>query len=243
VRAFQQRQRIHRAAVLSDELPYDAAAFGASLRSAVTQDHPHCELLIADSRGSGAPPDFLPADLPAERVRHVPGDFANRAAAFNAAIKVATGDHVLLVCNDGGQVVLKQSAVRTMLMAALRDNVLRMDEHRPVGLVYSDYERVAADGSASDVHLLDWHPGRLRDTTDLGQAWLVTRAALDQIGGLDASRNAGEWYDLRLKVSEHFAIAHIANRYAGSALHRSPRRARMRTTSSRTCSADKQLAA
>ncbi|MBU0618311.1 MAG: glycosyltransferase, partial [Planctomycetes bacterium] len=208
------------ALLLSDELPYDRAAFQACLRAAWEQDHALVEVIVVDSRGSSAKPDFIPAGVDADRVCHLPGEYVNRAAVCNAALKNAAGEYLLVVFNDQAQVTLKRSAVRTMLMAACRSDEAtkrRSDEERgSIGMVYADYQRVGADGTRKDVHLPDWHEGRLRDTLDFGNAILFRAAVLREIGGFNEVYAAADLYDVRLRVSEKCRVAHIANRFAGS---------------------------
>jgi glycosyltransferase involved in cell wall biosynthesis len=200
--------------VFTDKLPYDRAAFQAGLQAALAQDHAPAEVLVVDGRGPAAQPDFLPAGVDASRVRHVPGTYANRAAMYNAALRSATGDLLLLLYNEPAQVVLRRSAVRTMVMAATR--VDRAVGGPEIGFVYADYERIEPNGQRKDVHLLDWHAGRLRDTVDFGSAILYRTAALREVGGFDERYHAADLYDLRLKLTEKYAPAHIANRYAGA---------------------------
>ena len=200
--------------VFTDKLPYDRAAFQAGLQAALAQDHAPAEVLVVDGRGPAAQPDFLPAGVDASRVRHVPGTYANRAAMYNAALRSATGDLLLLLYNEPAQVVLRRSAVRTMVMAATR--VDRAVGGPEIGFVYADYERIEPNGQRKDVHLLDWHAGRLRDTVDFGRAILYRTAALREVGGFDERYHAADLYDLRLKLTEKYAPAHIANRYAGA---------------------------
>lgn len=201
--------------VFSDRLPYDRAAFQVGLRAALAQDLPAAEVIVVDTRGAGVKPDFLPPDVEAGRIKHVPGTFRNRAATYNAGVKVATGDWLLLMFNEPAQVVLRASALQTLVMAATRQPPPTAGPEA-VGLVYCDYERLAADGTRKDVHLLDWHAGRLRDTVDFGAAWLVSAAALRAVGGFDEHYDAADQYDLRLKLSEKYALRHVQNRYAGS---------------------------
>ena len=200
--------------VFTDKLPYDRAAFQAGLQAALAQDHAPAEVLVVDGRGPAAQPDFLPAGVDASRVRHVPWTYANRAAMYNAALRSATGDLLLLLYNEPAQVVLRRSAVRTMVMAATR--VDRAVGGPEIGFVYADYERIEPNGQRKDVHLLDWHAGRLRDTVDFGSAILYRTAALREVGGFDERYHAADLYDLRLKLTEKYAPAHIANRYAGA---------------------------
>jgi len=129
----------------------------------------------------------------------------------SAALAAARGEFLLLVSTDRFDVRLQASAAQTMMMAGTRGASLRQ-----IGLVYSDYERIEPNGDRRDVHLLDWHPGRLCDTFDVGQAVLLNVAAARESGGFKEEYNAADFYDFRLRISERFGLAHIANRFAGS---------------------------
>ena len=226
-------------ALLPDRLAYPLAEFSALIRSALDQDYAPQSVIVADGRGPTAALDFMPAGADASRVRHIRGDYATRAALLAAAFEAVDTDFALLVYCDQAAIRLRRSCLATMLMAATRvapprENTPELGqapharvalvgpaaalsaEDRPVGLVYADYERIEADGQRRDVHLLDLHAGRLRDTLDLGAVWLCPTAALRGSGGFDASLKAADMYDLRLKLSERYAVSHIANRYAGA---------------------------
>ncbi len=202
------------ALLVSDQLPYDHAALGEMVRAAVDQDHPPSEVIIVDGRGAGGAPDFVPAGVDTSRIRHLAGSYDNRSAMCNAALQAATGEFLLLLLNDKSQVTLRRSAVRTMVMAATRGD--GSAEPAPVSMVYADYERVGADGRHSDVHLLDWHEGRMRDTVDFGNAILLRTALLREVGGFNEAYTAADWYDVRLKITERGRVVHVANRYAGA---------------------------
>lgn len=195
--------------VLSDRLPYDLAAFQECLAAASAQDHVPAEVIIVDDRGPWARPDFLPRAIARpEIIRHLPGHYANRAAMYNAALKAATGEFLLTVFNGRAQVLLRRSAVGAMVMAATRGEA--------AGMVYADYDLIDADGTPTEIHLLDWHEGRLRDTTDFGWAMLYSTAALRELGGFNEKYAAADTYDLRLRITEKHRIAHIASRFGGS---------------------------
>ncbi|MBU0638869.1 MAG: glycosyltransferase [Planctomycetes bacterium] len=204
------------ALIWRDALPYDLSGFQAGLQAIFEQDHPPTEVLVVDDRGPEASADFMPPGADTTLLRHLPGAYANRAAMYNAALRSATGDLVLLIFNDQAQVTLRRSAIQTMMMAATRDVGASADGLAPVGLVYADYERVEPGGTRQDVHLLDWHAGRLRDAVDFGHAVMCSAAALRECGGFDESYNAADWYDLRLRLTEKYRIVHIANRFAGA---------------------------
>lgn len=207
------------------ELPYEQAGFQGDLAAALGQDQPLTEVIVVDDRGPGVELDFASA-AEQGRPRHVSGTFATRAAMFNAGIQAARGDYVLLLFNDQARVTLRRSAVRTMVMAATRGRPATLDDAGGAraeecsvdfaGMVYADYERVGPDGAACEVHLLDWHAGRLRDSFDFGSAILMRTSLLRELGGFDERYAAADWYDLRLRVTERGEPVHIANRFAGS---------------------------
>ncbi|MHC4089990.1 MAG: glycosyltransferase family 2 protein [Planctomycetota bacterium] len=202
--------RVSIALVLSDRLPYDRAAFGRCLEAALSQDHPSVEVIVVDDRGPRAAPDFVPpAFAGGHAIRHLPGRYRNRAATYNAAIEAASGAFFLAVFNDQAPVVLRRSAVQTMVMAAAR--------HEPVGMVYADYEVIDSAGCGKEIHLLDWHEGRLRDSTDFGRAILYSTDALRELGAaFNEKYTAADVYDLRLRIAEKYRPVHVASRFAGA---------------------------
>lgn len=210
------------AVFLPERLPYDLETFKAGLRAALAQDHAGlAEVLVVDARGPGAKPDLLPSGADAARVRHVPGTFRNRAAMYNAALNAARGEFLLAVGTESAPVTLRRSAAQTFVIAAQRGSPLSTPVSgdtcaTTIGMVYADYERIDASGQRKDVHLLDWHEGRCRDTTDFGSAVLYRTAALCELGGFDEGYSAADQYDMRLRLSAKYQIAHIANRYAGA---------------------------
>jgi glycosyltransferase involved in cell wall biosynthesis len=198
--------RVSVAVVYSDRLPYGKTDFAATLKSLVAQDHENLEILVVDGRGPDAKPDF--DGVPAGKLRHLPGRYANRAAMYNAALKAAQGDLFLAIYNAEKQIVLRRSAVQAFVMAATRGHTS--------GLIYSDYELIDAAGARKDVHLLEWHEGRLREMTDLGLVHLHPTALLREIGGWNEKYNGADLYDLRLRTTAKDGAVHISNRYAGA---------------------------
>jgi len=193
----------------------NAADLDGAIQFARAQDVPIAELIAV-----GRPDDVAAsaaATNTAPRLRILSEAFRNRAAACNAALREVSGEFVLFVFNDNGLVTLRQSAARTMLLAATRHSAnTAAPERFSAGLVYADYERVEPDGRRREIHLLDWHPGRLRDTLDFGRAILFCTAALRDVGGFDESYDAADFYDLRLRLLEKYRPVHVANRFAGS---------------------------
>jgi glycosyltransferase involved in cell wall biosynthesis len=193
-------------------LPYAPAAFTAGVQAALDQDHADIELFVVDARGPQTSLDFLPANADPARVQHCPDDYADRAAMLVRALDAATGEFLLMLLTDQAAVQLKRSALRTMLMAALRE----AHQFGPAGLVYADYERILPGGQRQDVHLLDWHPGRLRDSVDFGHALLFHLPTVRALGGIDRAYQVAALYDLRLRISEEHRLVHVANRFGGA---------------------------
>lgn len=198
--------RVSIALMFSGRLPYGRDAFQVCLAAALEQDHPKFEVIVVDDRGTSA--TFEVDAKHAERVHHLPGDYATRAAAYNAALQEARGDYLLAILNAEQPVVLRRSAVRTMVMAAARRG--------PAAMVYADYELIDPDGARQDIHLLDWHEGRLRDTVDFGHAILFSTAETRKLGGFNEEYGFADLYDLRLRMTEGSKPVHVANRFAGA---------------------------
>lgn len=198
--------------ILCDALPESGAAVRDLVASVADQDHAPIEVIIADDRG---PTTTLASDVSAGSlpIRHLPATYDNRAAMYDAIVQQATGDFLLLVYLESGGVTLRRSAIRTMLMAATRRADSRDDA---AGMVYADYERRDDAGTTTDVHLLPWHAGRLRDDVDFGAAILYRTDLVRAVGSFNTDFAHAYRYDLRLRVSERTAPLLIANRFAGS---------------------------
>ncbi|MDZ7264715.1 MAG: glycosyltransferase, partial [candidate division KSB1 bacterium] len=181
------------------EMKYDHHTFAEMVRSAIEQNYPHWELLLVDMRGQNAP-NPLPFSQP--QIRHLPGQFINQAQAINHGVAHATGEYIMLANNLAAAITFRLSTLETFLLVAER--------HPKLGLIYSDYCLVDKSGTRTDVHLLDYHEGRVRDNMDLGKVFFLPKAVIQQIGGMNERYRGAHWYDLRLRVAEKFDIIHIA---------------------------------
>ena len=185
--------------IYNDELGYDNKALNQTIESLIGQNYDKWELLIVDDRGNNIDFPALKAD---ERIRFIPGKFKNRAGAINYAIANATGKFIMLVNNIHSLITFRLSTLEIFLAVA--------DRHPGLGMIYSDYCQVETDGTKKDIHLLDYHEGRLRDNLDLGAVLFVPKSVIDEIGDLNEKYNAAYLYDLRLKISTRYKLAHIA---------------------------------
>ncbi|MBC8186414.1 glycosyltransferase [candidate division KSB1 bacterium] len=190
--------------IYNEKLGYENNEFNKSVRSLVNQNYENWELILVDERGEKAQ---YPEILKHEKIKHVPCRFKNRANSINQALKVCTGDYVMLVNNEQSLITFRLSTLEIFLRVAER--------HQNTGMVYSDNRLIEADGSEKDIHLLDYHEGRLRDNLDFGAVLFFPKLVLDEIGGLNEKYKAAFIYDLRLRISERYQIVHVAARQNG----------------------------
>ncbi len=129
------------------------------------------------------------------------------AVLMNEALKQSEADNILYIDNRSNPVILKKAALEAFLISAVRNP--------KSGLFYSDYE-LEDDGNIKEIKLLFHHTGRVRDNQDYGNVSFVRREALDKISLFDESVKYNSLYDLRLKISEHYELTRISNKYNGS---------------------------
>ena len=183
----------------NNELGYSDKDFNQSITSLINQNYDSWELLLLDERGKDA---ASPVTVSNDRIRYLPVNFYNHAMSLNYGIKNADGDYVMLLNNLQARITFRLSTLETFVSVAER--------HSNLGMIYSDYRLIDANGSSKDIHLLDYHRGRLRDNMDFGAVLFFPKHVLDQIGKVGEKYNAAYWYDLRLRVSEKFKLVHIA---------------------------------
>jgi len=192
----------------SDKKPYKDEVFNETIRSIFAQSYKNYEVILIDTRGEFAKPNYLDDKIKNhKKLIYSPINFKNRANAINKAIDKAKGKFILLLTNESAPIFLKKSALNAYVMA--------MNLNKKAGMIYSDYELIN-DGAVKEVHLLDYHKGRLMDSVDFGRAICYQKKALESIGKLNEKYTAADLYDLRLKISEKYEIVLISNRYNGS---------------------------
>jgi len=190
--------------IYNKQLGYEDKSFDKTIQSLINQNHENWELLIVDERGEDAQ---YPGISKHKKIHHLPVEFKNRANSINQALKKCTGDYVILVDNEQSLITFRLSTLELFLHTANR--------HKNTGMVYGDYRLIEAHGSEHDIHLSDYHEGRLRDNLDFGAVLFFPKNILDQIGGLNEKYHAAHIYDLRLRISERYQIVHIAARQNG----------------------------
>lgn len=196
-------------ALWNKDVPYPASEFSKTLRSIAIQFYPSTQIIVVDGSGRSSKKTYLSKyKILKNKVKVVSGKFKNKAAYFNAGLEKAKGEYVLLIDSLDKKMQFRQSALDTFYMAAQRNP--------NAGMIYSDYERIAPDGTVSEVHLLPYHKGRLRDAVDFGKALFFKSSVLKKLKGLKEKYDAADLYDLHLRASEQGGLIGIANRFNGS---------------------------
>lgn len=131
----------------------------------------------------------------------------NFSKLMNEAINLSTSDFILYIDNRDKTVILKKAALEAFLVSAVRNT--------RSGFFYADYE-LEDEETSHEVNLLFHHPGRLRDNQDYGKVLFFRRTALEKVLLFDESVKYNALYDIRLKISEHFNLTRISNKYNGS---------------------------
>src|SRR6056297_823551 len=129
------------------------------------------------------------------------------AETMNKAIEVAEGEWICYCDNRENPLFLKKAALDGFMMG--------VERQADAGLFYTSYE-LEDGGEVKEIYLLDHHIGRVRDNMDYGKVFFLKKEALQKIGGFDTNVKYKNLYDLRLKISEHYKLYRIANRYSGS---------------------------
>jgi glycosyltransferase involved in cell wall biosynthesis len=155
------------------------------------------ELVVVDT--TGGPALRVRRRGSRSRIRRLDRPGADVATAAADGLGEAPGDLVGFV---GPSDELEATAIATMARRAGAD----------VDLVYSDEDRITADGERADpLYKPGWSPDRLRCQPYTGRLTLLRRELVDRIGGVDVeAAEAYEW-DLVLRAGERARrVEHVA---------------------------------
>ncbi len=126
---------------------------------------------------------------------------------FNKATQNSGSSYFLYIDNRNNPVILRKAALEAFLISAVRN--------QDTGLFYTDYD-LKDNESTKEIKLLFHHIGRLRDNQDYGKVFFIKKEALEKISFFDKTLKFNSLYDLRLKISEHYKLTRISNKYNGS---------------------------
>jgi hypothetical protein len=106
-------------------------------------------------------------------------------------------------------VLIYTSAMPLRLGAGALERMVQVAESTGAGMVYADHHVLKA-GKQVAGPLNDYQEGSLRDDFDFGSAMLYrTRAIKEAATHMSSSYHFAGFYDLRLKVSQHYRLIHI----------------------------------
>lgn len=185
----------------------DDTTYLKTVQSIFNQTHKQLELIILhDGIDAGLLERIESGNTESAPVHFLEKPGETPGAQLNRAFEKAGGSFILYIDNLLAPVFLKRGAVDLFLLAAVKSG--------DSGLVYADYE--LEEATVKEMHLLKHHVGRVRDNQDYGKVFFMKKEALEDIGFADEKLVSNTLYDLRLKISEHYELVHVANRYAGS---------------------------
>jgi len=123
------------------------------------------------------------------------------------ALEHLSTPYYIYIQNDAAPVYLQKSALDLFTWTATRNP--------DTGLFYSDYDLITPEGQKKEIHLLQFHAGRVRDNMDFGRVFVVKTEAAKKVNGFSSQYKHGYLYDFRLNISVDHDLKLISNRYNG----------------------------
>jgi glycosyltransferase involved in cell wall biosynthesis len=193
---------------LPRELAYPLKNFYGMVRN-ILQQHDHSlELIILDQMlNNEVANEISRMNTEGNNILYIQEQFSTLGAWLNACRARTQGDYLLYIDNSSAEVYLKSTAAAAFLLSA--------DRNPKSGMIYSDYE-ILYRKKSKEIHLLNSHPGRLRDNEDYGRVLFFNKSSLADCGGFEESLDYNTLYDIRLKLIEKSEPVHLANKYGGA---------------------------
>jgi glycosyltransferase involved in cell wall biosynthesis len=193
------------APLVSIAVPFhDTARFlPAALDSLLAQDHPHWECLLWDDGSADGSGTIAAAYASRDARFRVLGDGRNHGvgAASAGALALARGDYVGVLDADD---LLEPAALSAM--------VAFLAGHPELGMAYSQYVEIDEDGALLGTGTrfrTPYAPQRLLLEFMTYHFRLMRADAYRAIGGFDPAMRVSADYDLCLRMSERYRIAHL----------------------------------
>lgn len=181
-----------------------ADTIARAIESVLAQDYPRLEVIVVDDGSTDATQGVV-GGFADPRIRLARQANAGVSAARNRGIAEARGELVAFLDSDDEWLPGKVSAQVALFQRA----------SPRLGLVYTGFSSVAADGSAT-MHQARHRGWIYRDllarnvVTGCGSTSMFRRAALELVGGFDPSMPANEDYDLVLRAARFFEADCVA---------------------------------
>lgn len=174
----------------------------AAVDSVRAQLYPRWELCLADDCSPAAQTRVCLDEVAGsdERIRvHRRTTNGGIARATNDALAMATGEFVAFMDHDD---LLAPHAL--YLVAA------ELAEHPDADLLYSDEDKIDADGRRYDPHFKpDFDPELLLGQNYISHLTVMRRTLVDELGGLDVAMDGSQDHDLVLRATERTTASRI----------------------------------
>lgn len=200
-------QKLQNGPIISVVVPVynpDPALLAEMIESVVGQSYPNLELCLADDCS------------PDPEVRRVLSHYADRdpriklvfreenghiSRATNSALEVASGAYVALVDHDD---ILDRDALLFMAQA--------IAVNPDVKILYSDEDKIHADGSHFDPHFKpDWNRDLLYSCNYVSHLGVYDTALMREVGGFRAGFEGAQDHDLLLRCVEKVSDSQIVH--------------------------------
>lgn len=177
-----------------------------SVESCLRQTYRNLEVIVVDDGSRDETPEVAQslADRDA-RVRYVRQENMRLPGALNTGHRLAQGSFLTWTSDDNQ---FDPNAIETMAG--------HLQRHPEVGLVYCNVRLVDVHGNVLEERKLPG-PEKLWKGSCVGACFLYRREVHEAVGEYDRGLFLAEDYDFWLRVSKHFAIAHLADVTAYSA--------------------------
>lgn len=181
---------------------------GRFLRQAIesvrAQLYDHWELCIADDASTSAEVRTILEEYQAvdPRIRVAfRAENGHISAASNTALSLATGDYVALLDHDD---VLAEDALCHVALA--------LADHPDAAVVYSDEDKIDAEGRRFEPHFkCDWNPDLFLSQNYVSHLGVYRRDLLDRLGGFRLGVEGSQDQDLLLRCLPHVRAEQIVH--------------------------------
>jgi GT2 family glycosyltransferase len=134
---------------------------------------------------------------PRLRVTRLPAN-VGISGATNAALQLAQGEFVAFMDNDD-----------ELAPHALEACVQALNQDRTIDVIYSDEDKLGYDGQQEEpFYKPDWSPQFLREVMYVGHLLVARSSLVREIGGLDATYDGVQDFELMLRLSERTRKIH-----------------------------------
>lgn len=172
----------------------DPRWLSAAIESVIDQIYPHWELCIADD--ASTKPETLATLKQYEGRDKIKITYRSEnghiCAASNSAADLASGDFVAMLDNDD-----------TLASNALFEIVRLLNAHPEADLIYSDEDKIDAQGRHYDLHFKpDWSPVLLLGYNYINHLTCIRRSLFEAVGRFSVGFEGAQDYELLLRVTE-----------------------------------------